>query len=72
MNHQNDRNLRELLKQSMPSANTELPRDLWPNMLERLGRRSVHIPWFDWLLAAGAGAIMIFFPGIIPALFYHL
>ncbi|MGB2592872.1 MAG: hypothetical protein WBG02_11735 [Candidatus Acidiferrum sp.] len=72
MNHQNDRDLRELLKRIMPPANTELPRDLWPSMLERLGRQPVRVPWFDWLLAACAGAIMIFFPGIIPALFYHL
>lgn len=72
MNHQNDSDLRELLKQSMPPTNTELPRDLWPNMLERLGRQAVHVPWFDWLLAGCAAGIMIFFPGILPALFYHL
>lgn len=72
MNQQNGDDLRKLLKQSMPPANTELPRDLWPNMLERLGRPSRRVPWFDWLLAACAAAIMIFFPGILPALFYHL
>lgn len=72
MNHQNDSDLRELLHQSIPPANTELPRDLWPNMLEKFGRRPVHVPWFDWLLAACVAAIMILFPGVLPALFYHL
>lgn len=72
MNHHNDNDLRELLRRSIPPANIELRRDLWPNMLERLGRPSPRVPWFDWLLAASAAAIMIFFPGILPALFYHL
>lgn len=72
MNHQNDSDLRELLKCSVPPANTELLRDLWPSMLEKLGHQPVRVPWFDWLLAACAGAALIFFPAIIPALFYHL
>ena len=50
----------------------EPPRDLWPQMLERLSRQPVHIPWFDWALAALVGAAVLIFPGIIPALFYHL
>ena len=73
MNHENDNDLRELLKQSIPPApNTELRRDLWPHMLEKLDRQPVRVPWFDWALAALACAALIFFPGIIPALFYHL
>jgi hypothetical protein len=73
MNHENDNDLRELLKQSIPPApNAELRRDLWPHMLEKLGRQPVRVPWFDWVLAALACVALIFFPGIIPALFYHL
>lgn len=73
MNHENDNDLRELLKQSIPpAANTELRRDLWPQMLDGLARQPVRVPWFDWVLAALAGAALLFFPGIIPALFYHL
>jgi len=74
---QNERSLGEFLKQNLAPANTELPRDLWPQMLEKLSHQSApglwptHVPWFDWALAAFAGAALLVFPGIIPALFYH-
>ena len=68
--------MKELLKQAIaPMKDSELRRDLWPQMLAKLEEQpaTVHvIPWFDWALAALAGATLIFFPGIIPALFYHL
>jgi hypothetical protein len=77
-NSQNERNLRDFLKQNLPRvANTELSRDLWPQMLEKLSRQSaaapwhIRVPWFDWALGALAGAALLVFPGIIPALFYH-
>lgn len=76
MNHQSDNDLRELLKHSIPPAeNTELRRDLWPQMLRKLDEHPApvkKVPWFDWALAACAAAALLFFPGIIPALFYHL
>ena len=73
MNQQDDKELRELLKQTMaPVADTELQRDLWPQMLKRLDWQPVHVPWFDWALAALVSAALLFFPGVIPALLYHL
>jgi len=30
------------------------------------------VPWFDWVLAGLASAALICFPGVIPALLYHL
>lgn len=76
MNHQNDSDLRELLRQSLPSgASPELRRDLWPQMLSKLEEQSaltIRVPWFDWVLAALASAALLFFPEIIPAFFYHL
>ncbi|HKV25321.1 MAG TPA: hypothetical protein VJN93_12075 [Candidatus Acidoferrum sp.] len=70
---QNDDDLRKLLKESLPPASpSELRRDLWPEMLAQLQRQPVHVPWFDWTLAALAAAALIVFPGIIPALLYHL
>jgi hypothetical protein len=50
----------------------ELRRDLWPDMLRRLERPPVRVPWFDWALLAISGAAAIFFPALIPALLYHL
>ncbi|HVH50302.1 MAG TPA: hypothetical protein VM781_01450 [Candidatus Bathyarchaeia archaeon] len=50
----------------------ELSRDLWPEMLRRLERPQVRVPWFDWALLAVSGAVLFFFPGLIPALLYHL
>lgn len=71
-----DNEIKELLKEAIPPANdTELRRDLWPQMLRKLDQHPlpVHtVPWFDWVLASLAGAALLFFPGIIPALFYHL
>jgi hypothetical protein len=74
MNHQDDQQLRELLKGAIPPVNdTELKRDLWPPMLRRLDEQQpVRIPWFDWALAALVSASLLLFPGVIPALLYHL
>jgi hypothetical protein len=70
MNQQNDG---EFLKQAVPPVtDTELRRDLWPEMLKRLDRQPVRVPWFDWALAACLGAALLFFPGVIPGLLYHL
>ncbi len=73
MNHHDDKELRDLLKQAIaPVAQTELQRDLWPQMLQRLDRQPVQVPWFDWALAALLSAALVLFPGLIPALLYHL
>jgi len=72
-NREDDKELRALLKQALPPVqNTELQRDLWPQMLRRLDEHQFRVPWFDWVLAAGTVAALIFFPGAIPALLYHL
>jgi hypothetical protein len=75
-NDESNKEMKELLKQSIaPVKDTELRRDLWPQVLAKLEEQPAPmpaIPWFDWALAALAGAALIFFPGIIPALFYHL
>jgi hypothetical protein len=58
-----------------PVRDTELRRDLWPQMLRKLDAQpspAENVPWFDWALAAILGAALFFFPGAIPALLYHL
>ncbi len=73
MNQQDDKELRDLLKQSIaPVVDTGLRRDLWPQMLKRLDGQPVQVPWFDWALAALLSAALLLFPGVIPALLYHL
>jgi len=69
-------NMRDKLRDAMPPVQqvengAELRRDLWPEMLRRLERPQVRVPWFDWALLAAAGAAAIFFPALIPALLYH-
>ncbi len=68
--------MRERLRDAVPPLDeleneAELRRDLWPDMLRRLERPRVRVPWFDWALLATASAAAIFFPALIPALLYH-
>ncbi len=75
-NEENNKELKKLLKQAIaPVKDSELRRDLWPQMLRKLDEQPtllVSVPWFDWALAAILGAALFFFPGAIPALLYHL
>ncbi len=73
---ENHKEMKDLLKQAIPPAqDTELRRDLWPQMLRKLEEQPapvVRVPWFDWALAAILSAVLVFFPGSILALLYHL
>jgi hypothetical protein len=75
-NDEINKEIKDLLKQAVaPVQDAELRSDLWPQMFRKLEERPLpihNVPWFDWALAALAGAALLFFPGIIPALFYHL
>ena len=65
--------IREQLREALPPfEQPKLRRDLWPDMLRRLERPQVRVPWFDWALLAFTGAVLIFFPALIPALLYQL
>jgi hypothetical protein len=76
MSNEEIENMKELLKQTVaPVPDTELRRDLWPQMLRKLDEQPLpvlRVPWFDWVLTAILSAVLIFFPGSIPALLYHL
>lgn len=74
-NQQHEIELRALLKRELPPLqNAELQRDLWLQMLRRLDAQSepVHVPWFDWALAAAVAAALLLFPNALPALLYQL
>jgi hypothetical protein len=65
--------MKKLLKEALPPMHdAELGRYLWPAMLERLAAAPLRVPWWDWVLLAGASATILFVPGVIPALLYHL
>ena len=76
-NEEINNEIKQFLKRAIaPAKDIELRRDLWPQMLRKLDEHPIqvntNVPWFDWLLASLAGAALLFFPGLIPALFYHL
>jgi hypothetical protein len=75
-NEETNKEMKKLLEQAVaPAQDTELRRDLWPQMLRRLEEQPLpihNVSWFDWALASLVAAALFFFPGIIPALFYHL
>lgn len=65
--------MKKLLKAAVePVGETEPRRDLWPAMLARMARPDVNVPWWDWVLLAGASLALCFFPGMVPMLLYHL
>jgi hypothetical protein len=70
--HNDDREIRNALKQSFPPVNSELRRDLWPDVLRKLNVRPVAVPWYDWALV-GLSAVMFFaFPRLVLVFAYHL
>ncbi len=75
-NKESNKEIEALLKGAIaPMKDSELRRDLWPQMLCKLDEQPSavnNIPWFDWALAGILGAALLFFPGAIPALLYHL
>jgi hypothetical protein len=73
MNENEQRKIERLLKQTMQlPQDVPLRSDLWPEMLQRLQVRPARVPWFDWALLAILAVWLIFFPGAIPVLLYHL
>ncbi len=68
-----DEAVKELLKRAAGgAADRELKRDLWPDMLRRLERPPVRLPWWDWVLAAALVAALLLLPETIPLVLYQL
>ena len=71
--NERDGALKELVKRATGGpADRELKRDLWPEMLRRLQRPPVRVPWWDWALAAALFLSLFLFPEAIPAVLYLL
>ena len=72
MTEDNDRRIRDALKQSFPSVNTDLRRDLWPDVLHKLDARQVGVPWYDWALVGLSVVMFLAFPRLVLLFAYHL
>ncbi len=71
--NERDEAWRELLKLAAGGpADRELKRDLWPDMLRRLERQPIRIPWWDWALAAALLLCLLLLPETIPVVLYVL
>jgi hypothetical protein len=73
LNHESDR-MKPLLRAAMPriAEDAEPSRDLWPDVLRRMSRKTEKVPWFDWALAGGLVALVAAFPSAIPVILYYL
>ena len=67
-----DEEIRDMLRQAMPPADSELNADLWPRMLRRLDEGSGRMVWFDRILLLAVPVAMALFPAVIPQLLYQL
>jgi hypothetical protein len=72
MTEQDNRRMSDALQQSLPPVNTELRRDLWPEVLRRLDDRPVRVPWYDWALVGLSAGVFLAFPRLILVFAYHL
>ena len=72
MSEDNDRQIRDALKQSFPPVNTELRRDLWPAVLLKLDARQAGVPWYDWAFVGLSTVMFLAFPRLILLFAYHL
>ncbi len=72
MDKDNDRQIRDALKRSFSPVNTELRRDLWPDVLRKLDASSVRVPWYDWALGGLSAVAFLVFPQLVLVFAYHL
>ena len=72
MTEHDDHQIHDALKESFPPVNTELGRDLWPDVLRKLDPRPVGVPWYDWVMVALSAVMFLAFPRLVLVFAYHL
>ena len=72
MSEDTDRPIRDALNQSFPPVQTELRRDLWPDVLRKLDDHPARVPWYDWALVGLSAAMFLAFPRLVLVFAYHL
>jgi hypothetical protein len=64
--------MEELLKSAVPPwGETELRRDLWPEMRRRIESRA-RFGLVDWVIAGAVGGAVVIFPKLILGLLYQI
>lgn len=72
MTEQNNDNLRQLLRKTIAPVDSELKRDLWPQMLRRMEEPASHFGWLDWAMTGVLAVSLALFPEMIPLLLYYV
>ena len=67
-----EREIREILKQSCPPVDIALRRDVWPLVLQKLDAPPTRVPWYDWALIAASVGMVLVLPHLILVFAYHL
>jgi hypothetical protein len=62
--------IKKALQEALPPVDSELRRDLWPEMLNKFGA-SPRLPWYDWALLGGTAGVVAFFPQLILLFAYN-
>ena len=44
--------VKRLLQSAFPPMDSQLRRDLWPEILKRMTAAPIAVPWYDWVLIA--------------------
>jgi hypothetical protein len=72
MKEHDEGQVREALKRSFPAVDTELRRDLWPDVLHKLSTQPQGVPWYDWVLIVLTAGLFLYFPRLVIVIAYHL
>jgi hypothetical protein len=63
--------LKRLMQSAFPPMESQLRRDLWPEMLKRMTAGPIAVPWYDWALIALLTGWVLAVPQSILQLLYQ-
>lgn len=67
-----EREIGAALRKAFPAVETELRRDLWPELRRRFEKPAIRVPWYDWALAAAVIVSVFVFPKLVLFFAYQL
>ena len=63
--------VKRLMQSTFPPVESQLRRDLWPEILKRMTAAPVAVPWYDWALMALLAGWVLAVPQSILQLLYQ-